>query len=115
MLVSIIVPCYNEEAALPFFLREMQKTQEEMRRAYGCSVELLFVNDGSQDRTLEVLRRFSKETPLVRYLSFSRNFGKEAAMYAGLQHARGEYIAIMDADLQHPPALLLQMYEGLQS
>lgn len=115
MLVSIIVPCYNEEAALPFFLREMQKTQEEMHRAYGCSVELLFVNDGSQDRTLEVLRRFSKETPLVRYLSFSRNFGKEAAMYAGLQHARGKYIAIMDADLQHPPALLLQMYEGLQS
>ena len=115
MLVTIIVPCYNEEAALPFFMREIQKTEAEMAAAYGCGFELLFVNDGSRDGTLSVLRRFAKETPNVRYLSFSRNFGKEAAMYAGLREARGDYVVIMDADLQHPPAMLPEMYEGLQT
>ncbi|MDY5612252.1 glycosyltransferase family 2 protein [Dysosmobacter sp.] len=115
MLVTIIVPCYNEEAALPYFLEAIQKTEAEMTAAYGCGFELLFVNDGSKDGTLSVLRRFAKETPNVRYLSFSRNFGKEAAMYAGLREAKGDYVAIMDADLQHPPAMLPEMYEGLQS
>ena len=115
MLVSIIVPCYNEEEALPFFLEAIQKTQAEMTAAWGCTFELLFVDDGSRDGTLAVLRRFARENPNVRYLSFSRNFGKEAAMYAGLQHAKGDYVAIMDADLQHPPAMLKEMYEGLQS
>ena len=115
MLVTIIVPCYNEEAALPYFLEAIQKTEEEMTIAYGCGFELLFVNDGSKDGTLSVLRRFAKETANVRYLSFSRNFGKEAAMYAGLREAKGDYVVIMDADLQHPPAMLPEMYEGLQS
>ena len=115
MLVTIIVPCYNEEAALLYFLEAIQKTEAEMTAAYGCGFELLFVNDGSKDGTLSVLRRFAKETPNVRYLSFSRNFGKEAAMYAGLWEAKGDYVAIMDADLQHPPAMLPEMYEGLQS
>lgn len=115
MLVSIIVPCYNEEAALPFFLREIKKTEAELRTAYGCDFELLFVNDGSRDGTLSVLREFSRQESNVRYLSFSRNFGKEAAMYAGLQNAKGDYVAIMDADLQHPPAMLKEMYEGLLS
>lgn len=115
MLVTIIVPCYNEEAALPYFLREIKKTETEMNAVYGCSFELLFVNDGSKDDTLSVLRKFSKEETNVRYLSFSRNFGKEAAMYAGLQNAKGDYVVIMDADLQHPPAMLPEMYEGLQS
>ena len=115
MLVTIIVPCYNEEAALPYFLEAIQKTEAEMSAAYGCGFELLFVNDGSKDGTLSVLRQFAKETPNVRYLSFSRNFGKEAAMYAGLREARGDYVVIMDADLQHPPAMLPEMYEGLQS
>lgn len=115
MLVSIIVPCYNEEEALPFFLEAIQKTQAEMTAAWGCSFELLFVDDGSRDGTLAVLRRFAREHPAVRYLSFSRNFGKEAAMYAGLQHAKGDYVVIMDADLQHPPAMLKEMYEGLQT
>ena len=115
MLVTIIVPCYNEEAALPYFLEAIQKTEAEMSAAYGCGFELLFVNDGSKDGTLSVLRRFAKEMPNVRYLSFSRNFGKEAAMYAGLREARGDYVVIMDADLQHPPAMLPEMYEGLQS
>ena len=113
MLVTIIVPCYNEEEALPFFLEAVRKTEAEMSAAYGCSFELLFVDDGSTDRTREVLRRFAG--PGVRYLSFSRNFGKEAAMYAGLQHAQGNYVAIMDADLQHPPEMLKEMYEGLQT
>ena len=115
MLVSIIVPCYNEEAALPYFLKAIKKTEGEMAAAFGCRFELLFINDGSRDGTLSVLREFAKSDPTVRYLSFSRNFGKEAAMYAGLKHAKGEYVAIMDADLQHPPAMLREMYEGLQS
>ena len=115
MLVSIIIPCYNEEAALPYFMEAIQTTEAEMTAAYGCGFELLFVNDGSRDGTLSVLRWFAKETPNVRYLSFSRNFGKEAAMYAGLREARGDYVAIMDADLQHPPAMLPAMYEGLMS
>ena len=115
MLVTIIVPCYNEAAALPYFLEAIQKTEAEMSAAYGCGFELLFVNDGSKDGTLSVLRRFAKEMLNVRYLSFSRNFGKEAAMYAGLREARGDYVVIMDADLQHPPAMLPEMYEGLQS
>ena len=115
MLVSIIVPCYNEEAALPYFLKEIKKTEAELTAAFGCRFELLFINDGSRDSTLSVLREFAKSDPTVRYLSFSRNFGKEAAMYAGLKHAKGEYVAIMDADLQHPPTMLKEMYEGLQS
>lgn len=115
MLVSIIVPCYNEEAALPYFLQEIKKTEAEMHAAYGCSFELIFINDGSSDKTLSVLRGFANSDPSVRYLSFSRNFGKEAAMYAGLKHSSGGYVALMDADLQHPPSMLSEMYEGLRS
>ena len=115
MLVSIIVPCYNEEAALPYFLKEIKKTEAELQNAYGCRFELIFINDGSKDNTLSVLRDFAKNDPSVRYLSFSRNFGKEAAMYAGLKYATGGYVALMDADLQHPPSMLSEMYEGLQS
>ena len=115
MLVSIIVPCYNEEAALPYFLQEIKKTEAEMHAAYGCSFELIFINDGSSDKTLSVLRGFANSDPSVRYLSFSRNFGKEAAMYAGLKHSSGGSVALMDADLQHPPSMLSEMYEGLRS
>nr|WP_325304794.1 glycosyltransferase family 2 protein [uncultured Dysosmobacter sp.] len=114
-MVSIIVPCYNEEAALPYFLEAIRKTEAEMTAAWGCTFELVFVDDGSRDGTLEALRAAAREDPGIRYLSFSRNFGKEAAMYAGLQHARGEYVAIMDADLQHPPEMLKAMYQGLES
>lgn len=115
MMVSIIVPCYNEEAALPYFLEAIRKTEAEMTAAWGCTFEVVFVDDGSRDGTLAALRAAAREDPGVRYLSFSRNFGKEAAMYAGLQHARGEYVAIMDADLQHPPEMLKAMYQGLES
>lgn len=112
MLVSIIVPCCNEEAVLPLFLEEIRKTEAELSAAWGCKFELVFVDDGSKDGTMEILRKASGEG--VRYLSFSRNFGKEAAMYAGLQHCRGDYVVLMDADLQHPPSMLGEMYAALQ-
>jgi glycosyltransferase involved in cell wall biosynthesis len=110
-LISIIVPCYNEEAVLPLFYEEIQKVMEQMREEHPClDFELLFIDDGSKDRTLAILREMSVQDKRVRYISFSRNFGKEAGMYAGLEHAKGDYVVIMDADLQHPPAFLPQMY-----
>lgn len=114
-MISIIVPCYNEEEALPLFLPELQKVADEMTAAHKEEFEFLFINDGSKDRTLELLRRFSREDSRVRYISFSRNFGKEAGMYAGLQNAMGDYVAVMDADMQDPPSLLPTMYEILQT
>ncbi|MBR3569506.1 MAG: glycosyltransferase family 2 protein [Oscillibacter sp.] len=114
-LISVIVPCYNEEAALPLFLDALRKTSAELYDEFSCRTELLFVDDGSRDGTLSVLRRAAKTERNVRYLSFSRNFGKEAAMYAGLQNAKGDYVVIMDADLQHPPGMLREMFAVLQS
>ena len=113
-MISVVVPCYNEQQALPYFIREMQSVAARME-AKGVELEILLVNDGSKDGTLELLREYATQYHNVRYLSFSRNFGKEAAMYAGLEHARGNYVAIMDADMQDPPALLPQMYHILQS
>lgn len=113
-MISVIVPCYHEEAALPFFMREIQKAADKLSAAHGISFEFLFVDDGSQDGTLELLRTYSAEDPRVRYFSFSRNFGKEAAIYAGFEHARGDCVAVMDADLQHPPAMLEEMYLALR-
>ncbi len=110
MRLSLIVPCYNEEEALPIFYRETVKVLAEM----ACDYELLFVNDGSKDGTLQVLKGLAKEDTHVRYLSFSRNFGKEAAMYAGFCNAHGDYVAVMDADMQDPPSLLPQMLEILE-
>ena len=115
MLISVVVPCYNEEAALPYFLQEIKRVEEQMQSEFDCRFELLFVNDGSQDGTLKILRQFDKEEEQVHYLSFSRNFGKEAAMFAGLQYAKGDYVVLMDADLQHPPSMLPEMYRGLQT
>ena len=109
-LVSLIVPCYNEEQSLPFFWAQTRAVMQEM--SY-LDFEVIFVDDGSRDKTLEVLRAMSKEDSRVKYLSFSRNFGKEAAMFAGLEHARGDYAAVMDADLQDPPALLEEMYRAV--
>lgn len=105
--ISIIVPCYNEEASLPIFYEEITKVAKTMKKV---EFEFLFVNDGSKDNTLGVFRHLAKKDKRVRYVSFSRNFGKEAAMYAGLENATGDYIAVMDADLQDPPALLPKMY-----
>ena len=112
--ISVVVPCYNEEQALPYFIQEIQMVAAEMAQK-GVELEILLVNDGSRDHTLSLLRDYAKQYENVRYLSFSRNFGKEAAMYAGLEHARGDYVAIMDADLQDPPSLLPQMYDLLQT
>lgn len=105
MTISIIIPCFNEEASLPLFYAEMEKIKQQIKEGF----EYIFVNDGSKDRTLQVLRDLNQTDRNVHYLSFSRNFGKEAALYAGLQHATGDYVTVMDADLQDPPALLIQM------
>ena len=112
--ISVVVPCYNEEQALPYFMQEIQSVAAQMAQRQ-VDVEVLLVNDGSRDGTLGLLRDYAAQYPNVRYLSFSRNFGKEAAMSAGLEHARGDYVAIMDVDLQDPPSLLPQMYDLLQT
>ena len=105
MTISIIIPCFNEEASLPLFYAEMEKIKQQIKEGF----EYIFVNDGSKDRTLSILRELSQKNNSVRYLSFSRNFGKEAALYAGLKYATGDLVTVMDADLQDPPALLIQM------
>lgn len=110
--LTIIVPCYNEEEALPVFYQEVKKVLEGMP---GVEPELLFIDDGSRDNTLKVLRTLDACDEHCRYLAFSRNFGKEAAMYAGLEAATGDYCVIMDADLQHPPQLLPQMYQAVKT
>ena len=107
MLLTVIVPCYNEEEALHFFYREMEKVIGMMQ---DVEFELLFVNDGSRDKTLEQVKEMAERDKRVKYVSFSRNFGKEAAIYAGLQYAGGDMVCIMDADLQDPPSLLPEMY-----
>lgn len=112
--LSIIVPCYNEEEALPLFYPATQKVMDQ--ELSELAVEYWFVNDGSQDGTLAEMRKLHEEHPdQVHYLSFSRNFGKEAALYAGLQAASGDYVVVMDVDLQDPPSMLKQMYELLQT
>ncbi len=108
--ITIVVPCYNEEKAIPFFYEEIQRVKKLMPKV---NLELLLVDDGSKDGTLEQFHSLKEKDPSVKYISFSRNFGKEAAIYAGLSHAKGDYVAIMDADLQDPPALLPQMYDAL--
>ena len=107
-LLTVIVSCYNEEDALPVFYSEINKISKEMNYV---DFEFLFVNDGSIDKTLEILKELNEKDKRVRYISFSRNFGKEAAMMAGLEHAKGDYVTLMDADLQDPPALLPKMYD----
>ena len=111
--VSIIVPCYNEEKAIPLFYDELKKNIS----AFPNSVEfeVIFVNDGSRDETLNILKDLSKKDSIVKYISFSRNFGKEAAIYAGLENSTGDYVTLMDADLQDPPSLLLEMYNILKN
>lgn len=108
--ISVIVPCYNEEESLPLFYKEINKIVKKMS---NVSFELIFVDDGSRDKTLNTIKEFSKDDDNVRYISFSRNFGKEAAMFAGLKKSSGNYVVIMDADLQHPPVLLKEMYKAV--
>lgn len=106
---TIVVPCYNEEEAIPLFYEATNEALKDM----PLEIEYLFVNDGSRDKTLDVLRELSEKDARVHYVSFSRNFGKEAAMYAGLKESTGDYVAIMDADLQDPPELIPGMYESI--
>lgn len=110
-MISVIVPCFNEEEAIPLFFAEMEKTKKEIAHDF----EYIFINDGSKDGTLEVLRELARKHKTVRYISFSRNFGKEAALYAGLQASKGDLVTVMDVDLQDPPELLPQMVEMIET
>ena len=108
--ISLIVPCFNEEESLPIFYNEVTKVLKTMNVDY----ELLFIDDGSIDNTSKIIEGFSKKNKKIKYISFSRNFGKEAAMYAGFCNAKGDYVAVMDADMQDPPSLLPKMFEILE-
>ena len=109
--ISVIVSCYNEEESLPLFYQEMNKVMEELKK---YKFELIFVNDGSKDKTLEVIKTLRKKDNRVRFVSFSRNFGKEAAMLAGLDYSTGDYVTLMDADLQDPPKMLPEMLKYIE-
>lgn len=111
--ISVVVPCYNEEESLPLFYEEVNKVTEQMKKK--AEFEFIFVNDGSKDKTLEEFRKLAKKDKRVKYISFSRNFGKEAGMLAGLEHATGDYVTTMDADLQDPPTLLEEMFDTLEA
>ncbi len=108
--ISIIVPCYNEEQAIPFFYEEITKIAKELDK---YDFEFIFVNDGSKDKTITIVKDYAKKDNRVKFIHFSRNFGKEAAMLAGLELSKGDYVAIMDADLQDPPSLLPKMLDLL--
>lgn len=110
MKISVVVPCYNEEESVGLFYKEMSSVAEKMEYEF----EYIFVNDGSKDNTLEILMELSSRDERVKYISFSRNFGKESAIYAGFSKASGDYVVMMDADLQDPPKLLPQMVEYIQ-
>ena len=106
-IISIIVPCHNEEEMVPIFHKEIAAVSDQLPDA---TIELIFVNDGSKDDTLAKMKQVAALDERVHYLSFSRNFGKEAALVAGLRHATGDYVAVMDADLQDPPEMLVEMF-----
>ena len=109
--ISIIIPCYNEEQSIPYFYEEIIKIAKNIKYDF----EFIFVNDGSKDNTISIIKKYSKKDKRVKYINFSRNFGKEAAMYAGLEYSSGDLIAIMDADLQDPPSLLPEMIDVLEN
>jgi glycosyltransferase involved in cell wall biosynthesis len=111
-VISVIVPCYNEEEVLPLFYDEITKVLTSIK---DSDYEVLLVNDGSKDGTLGLMKELAGKDKHIKYISFSRNFGKEAAMYAGLQNSKGDYVVILDADLQHPPELIPQMYDIVKS
>lgn len=114
MLLSVIVPCFNEEQVLEIFYNKINEIFCQMKDVYNeLEFEIMFVNDGSKDNTLSIVKKLSALDEQISYISLSRNFGKEAAMYAGLQNAAGDYIAVMDADLQDPPELLIEMYKDI--
>ena len=106
--ISVIIPCYNEEESLPLFYDAIKKVIKKMKEV---SFELIFVDDGSKDKTLTFIKDLAKDDKQVKYISFSRNFGKEAAIYAGLEYSSGDYVTLLDADLQEPPELIEKMYK----
>lgn len=112
MLISLVVPCYNEEEALPFLYNALCDVRKEVS---NYDFEFIFVNDGSKDKTSEVIKKLALEDKDVKYIIFSRNFGKEAAMYAGLSKAKGDLVAIMDADMQDPPSLIPSMIKSIEN
>ncbi|MBP3352739.1 MAG: glycosyltransferase family 2 protein [Lachnospiraceae bacterium] len=112
-LLSIVVPCFNEEENIRDFYVELMKNKSFFE-SEGLDLEILFIDDGSKDGTVKAIKKLKEEDERVRMLSFSRNFGKEAAMYAGLENSKGDYVVIMDVDLQDPPALLPQMYAHIK-
>ena len=111
--ISIIVPSYNEEKSIPFFYEAICEEREKFKKI-DVELEMIFVDDGSKDRTLEVVKELRGRDEQVHYISFSRNFGKEAGIYAGLEHATGDYLVLMDADLQDPPSYLMEMYQAIK-
>ena len=106
--ISVIVPCYNEEESISLFYKEINKVTKKMK---DVSFELIFIDDGSGDKSLDIIKELSKSDKDIRYISFSRNFGKEAAIYAGLEYCTGDYITLLDVDLQDPPKLIEKMYK----
>lgn len=110
-LIDIVVPCFNEEEVLPYFVKE---TNEVINTIPEYDFRYIFVNDGSKDKTLAVLKTLASKFSNIKYISFSRNFGKESAMYAGLKASTGDYVIVMDADLQHPPKMFPKMIEGIE-
>lgn len=110
--ISVIVPCYNEEEALPHLYAELCNVMSTMSEQ---EFEIILVNDGSRDKTINIIREYAKADSRIRYISFSRNFGKEAAIFAGLKNATGDYVSLIDADLQDPPKLLVEMYDFLKN
>lgn len=115
-LLSIVVPCYNEQEVLPLFYDKITEVMSGMKTEFPeLDYEVVFINDGSGDKTLEGLRKYARMDSRIRYISFSRNFGKEAGMFAGLEASKGDYVVVMDADLQHPPEYLPEMYRYVKS
>lgn len=110
--ISVVVPCFNEEKSLPLFYDEIIKVADELDKV---KFEFIFIDDGSKDNTLTILRNLHQQDSRVKYISFTRNFGKEAGLYAGLEHATGDYAVIIDADLQHPPFLIIEMYDLIKN
>ena len=109
--VDLVVPCYNEEEGLSVFVKETTKVIEKIK---GYNFTFILVNDGSKDNTYGVMKKLAKEYKNIKYISFSRNFGKESAMYAGLKSSTADYVLVMDADLQHPPKMLVDMCKAME-
>lgn len=115
MDLSIVVPCFNEEENIPIFYEEVSKVIKGDVELSNLSFEFIFIDDGSRDKTLEVIKKLGRKHEKVKFISFSRNFGKEAAIYAGLENSTGDFVVLMDSDLQDPPSLLPQMYSFIKS